>query len=166
AGPSIRLIRAAPQITSSPSSRMPPARPVTRPARAFLIARQAMTSNVQRTRGRALWGAPAPSGGVFRSHHRLSAPLTEPAATGTVDHMIEIHELTKRYGATTAVSDLTFTVQYGTVTGFLGPNSAGQYPTLLLILGLGEPTSGSVTVNGRSPRGQAAPLHEVGGMLD
>ena len=74
--------------------------------------------------------------------------------------------LTKRYGATTAVSDLTFTVQPGTVTGFLGPNGAGKSTTMRMILGLDEPTSGSVLVNGRPPRAHAAPLHEVGGMLD
>ena len=80
--------------------------------------------------------------------------------------MIEIHELTKRYGPTIAVSDLTFTVRPGTVTGFLGPNGAGKSTTMRMILGLDEPTSGSVTVNGRPPRAHAAPLHEVGGMLD
>jgi ABC-2 type transport system ATP-binding protein len=80
--------------------------------------------------------------------------------------MIEINELTKRYGATTAVSDLTFTVEPGTVTGFLGPNGAGKSTTMRMILGLDEPTSGSVTVNGRPPRAHTAPLHEVGGMLD
>ena len=80
--------------------------------------------------------------------------------------MIEIHELTKRYGPTTAVSDLTFSVRPGTVTGFLGPNGAGKSTTMRMILGLDEPTSGSVTVNGRAPRAHAAPLHEVGGMLD
>ena len=63
--------------------------------------------------------------------------------------MIEIHALTKRYGATTAVSDLTFTVRPGTVTGFLGPNGAGKTTTMRMILGLDQPTSGSVTVNGR-----------------
>ncbi|HEY2239719.1 MAG TPA: ATP-binding cassette domain-containing protein [Streptosporangiaceae bacterium] len=80
--------------------------------------------------------------------------------------MIEINELTKRYGATTAVSDLTFTVEPGTVTGFLGPNGAGKSTTMRMILGLDEPTSGSVTVNGRPPRAHTAPLHEAGGMLD
>jgi ABC-2 type transport system ATP-binding protein len=80
--------------------------------------------------------------------------------------MIEIRALTKRYGPTTAVSDLTFTVQPGTVTGFLGPNGAGKSTTMRMILGLDQPTSGSVMVNGRPPRAHAAPLHEVGGMLD
>jgi len=80
--------------------------------------------------------------------------------------MIEINALTKRYAATTAVSGLTFTVRPGTVTGFLGPNGAGKSTTMRMILGLDEPTSGSVLVNGRPPRAHAAPLHEVGGMLD
>jgi ABC-2 type transport system ATP-binding protein len=80
--------------------------------------------------------------------------------------MIEIRELTKTYGPTTAVSDLTFTVRPGVVTGFLGPNGAGKSTTMRMILGLDEPTSGSVTVNGRSPRTHTEPLHEIGGMLD
>jgi ABC-2 type transport system ATP-binding protein len=80
--------------------------------------------------------------------------------------MIEIRALTKRYGPTTAVSDLTFTVRPGLVTGFLGPNGAGKSTTMRMILGLDEPTSGSVLVNGRPPRAHAAPLHALGGMLD
>ena len=79
---------------------------------------------------------------------------------------IEIRALTKRYGATTAVSDLTFTVRPGVVTGFLGPNGAGKSTTMRMILGLDEPDSGSVTVGGRPPRAHSAPLREVGGMLD
>jgi ABC-2 type transport system ATP-binding protein len=68
--------------------------------------------------------------------------------------------------AAPAVSDLTFTVRPGVVTGFLGPNGAGKTTTMRMILGLDQPTSGSVTVNGRPPRAHAAPLREVGGMLD
>src|SRR5215831_4568684 len=97
---------------------------------------------------------------------RLGAPPTARAAAGTVDPMIEINALTKRYGATTAVSDLTFTVRPGVVTGFLGPNGAGKTTTMRMILGLDEPTSGSVTVNGRPPRTHTAPLRQLGGMLD
>jgi ABC-2 type transport system ATP-binding protein len=96
----------------------------------------------------------------------LSAPATRRRRAGTVVVMIEIHALTKTYGSTTAVSDLTFTVQPGVVTGFLGPNGAGKSTTMRMILGLDEPTSGSVLVNGRPPRNHAAPLHEIGGMLD
>jgi len=80
--------------------------------------------------------------------------------------MIEIRELTKTYGSTTAVSDLTFTVRPGVVTGFLGPNGAGKSTTMRMILGLDEPTSGSVLVNGHPPRSHAAPLREIGGMID
>ncbi|HEX2317924.1 MAG TPA: ATP-binding cassette domain-containing protein [Streptosporangiaceae bacterium] len=80
--------------------------------------------------------------------------------------MIEIQQLTKTYGSNIAVSELTFTVRPGVVTGFLGPNGAGKSTTMRMILGLDEPTSGSVLVNGRPPRSHAAPLHEIGGMLD
>ena len=97
---------------------------------------------------------------------RLRTPATPARRAGTVVAMIEIHELTKTYGSTTAVSDLTFTVRPGMVTGFLGPNGAGKSTTMRMILGLDEPTSGSVLVNGRPPRSHAAPLHEIGGMLD
>src|SRR5436305_349667 len=97
---------------------------------------------------------------------RLGAPLTWRRASGSVVSMIEIHALTKRYGRTTAVSDLTFTVRPGVVTGFLGPNGAGKSTTMRMILGLDEPTSGSVTVNGGPPRTHTAPLRELGGLLD
>src|SRR5215469_18731693 len=105
-------------------------------------------------------------GGVIPTWRRPGAPLTRHRASGSVVSMIEIRALTKRYGRTTAVSDLTFTVRPGVVTGFLGPNGAGKSTTMRMILGLDEPTSGSVLVNGHAPRAHAAPLHEVGAMLD
>ncbi|MBO2463482.1 ABC transporter ATP-binding protein [Actinomadura violacea] len=80
--------------------------------------------------------------------------------------MIEARGLTKRYGDKTAVDDLSFTVRPGVVTGFLGPNGAGKSTTMRMILGLDRPTSGSVTVNGRPYSGHAAPLHEVGALLE
>jgi ABC-2 type transport system ATP-binding protein len=80
--------------------------------------------------------------------------------------MIQAHGLTKRYGDKTAVDGLTFTVRPGVVTGFLGPNGAGKSTTMRLLLGLDAPTSGSVTVNGRPYREHAAPLREVGALLD
>ncbi len=80
--------------------------------------------------------------------------------------MIEARSLTKRYGDTVAVDDLSFTVRPGVVTGFLGPNGAGKSTTMRMILGLDEPTAGSVTVNGRPYREHAAPLREVGALLD
>lgn len=80
--------------------------------------------------------------------------------------MIEVNELTKRYGSTMAVKDLTFTVRPGQVTGFLGPNGAGKSTTLRMILGLHEPTSGTATVDGRSFRDRPRGLRHVGSLLD
>jgi ABC-2 type transport system ATP-binding protein len=80
--------------------------------------------------------------------------------------MIEARGLTKKYGETTAVDDLTFTVAPGSVTGFLGPNGAGKSTTMRMILGLDTPTSGSVTVNGKPYAAHRRPLHEVGALLE
>jgi ABC-2 type transport system ATP-binding protein len=85
---------------------------------------------------------------------------------GQHDRVIEISELTKRYGQTTAVHDLTFTVRPGHVTGFLGPNGAGKSTTLRLILGLNSPTAGTVTVSGRPFRDRQRGLRHVGALLD
>jgi ABC-2 type transport system ATP-binding protein len=80
--------------------------------------------------------------------------------------MIEARHLVKRYGPTTAVDDLSFSVRPGLVTGFLGPNGAGKTTTMRMILGLDAPTQGSVTVGGRSYRDLPAPMREVGALLD
>ena len=72
--------------------------------------------------------------------------------------MIQAHELTKRYGDTTAVHSPSFTIAPGTVTGFLGPNGAGKSTTMRMIMGLDRPTSGTVTVNGKPYRQHRAPL--------
>jgi ABC-2 type transport system ATP-binding protein len=80
--------------------------------------------------------------------------------------MIEVKDVTRRYGETLAVDHLSFTVQPGIVTGFLGPNGAGKTTTMRMILGLDRPTSGSVTVNGRSYHDLPAPMQEVGALLD
>src|SRR5215204_2612988 len=80
--------------------------------------------------------------------------------------MIEARELTKRYGDTTAVHSLSFTIAPGTVTGFLGPNGAGKSTTMRMIMGLDRPTSGTVTVNGKPYRQHRAPLREVGALLE
>src|SRR5258706_6252204 len=61
---------------------------------------------------------------------------------------------------------ITFRVQPGVVTGFLGPNGSGKSTTMRLILGLDAPTAGTVTVNGKFYRQHAAPLHEVGALLE
>jgi ABC-2 type transport system ATP-binding protein len=80
--------------------------------------------------------------------------------------MIEAVGLSKRYGSTRAVEDLSFVVPPGHVTGFLGPNGSGKSTTMRLILGLDAPTSGTVTVNGRPYREYRRPLLEVGAVLD
>ncbi|MEU6410355.1 ATP-binding cassette domain-containing protein [Microbispora sp. NPDC046933] len=80
--------------------------------------------------------------------------------------MIEAHGLTKRYGGKVAVDNLSFTVRPGVVTGFLGPNGAGKSTTMRMILGLDAPGAGQATVNGRRYTRHAAPLHEVGALLE
>ena len=80
--------------------------------------------------------------------------------------MIDIEHVSKRYGETLAVDDLSFQIRPGLVTGFLGPNGAGKSTTMRLIVGLDKPTTGSVTVNGRRYRDLRAPLREVGTMLE
>jgi len=80
--------------------------------------------------------------------------------------MIEAHGLTKRYGSTTAVDDISFTIAPGSVTGFLGPNGAGKSTTMRMIVGLDRPTSGTVTVNGKPYAKHRSPLREVGALLD
>src|SRR3954453_15258237 len=80
--------------------------------------------------------------------------------------MITAEHLTKRYGDTTAVDGVTFTIRPGAVTGFLGPNGAGKSTTMRMILGLDAPTSGTVTVTGRPFQTLVAPLHTLGALLD
>ncbi len=80
--------------------------------------------------------------------------------------MIVAENLTKRYGTRVAVSDVSFTVPPGRVTGFLGPNGAGKSTTMRMIVGLDRPTAGSVTVNGTPYDRLRAPLTEVGVLLD
>jgi ABC-2 type transport system ATP-binding protein len=80
--------------------------------------------------------------------------------------MITAEGLVKRYGAKTAVNDISFTVRPGQVTGFLGPNGAGKSTTMRMIVGLDRPSDGSVTVNGKPYAAHRAPLHEVGALLD
>jgi ABC-2 type transport system ATP-binding protein len=80
--------------------------------------------------------------------------------------MIEARSLTKRYGPTMAVSDLSFTIKPGMVTGFLGPNGAGKTTTMRMILGLDRPTAGAVTVAGVPYASLKWPMREVGALLD
>jgi ABC-2 type transport system ATP-binding protein len=80
--------------------------------------------------------------------------------------MIEVENLTKRYGDRTAVDGVSFQVHPGTVTGFLGPNGAGKSTTMRMIAGLDQPTAGRVRVNGRDYRDAQAPMAELGVLLE
>jgi ABC-2 type transport system ATP-binding protein len=80
--------------------------------------------------------------------------------------VIEISALTKRYGPTVAVDDLSFRVAPGAVTGFLGPNGAGKSTTMRVLLGLAAPDRGKALVGGRRYATIRHPMHEVGAVLD
>jgi ABC-2 type transport system ATP-binding protein len=101
---------------------------------------------------RPLWGAMTPG----------------PAGRTVIDmaKSIEVVGLTKRFGHTTAVDDLSFTVPAGSVTGFVGPNGAGKSTTMRMILGLDRPDDGRALVDGQSYAELRRPLGEVGALLD
>jgi ABC-2 type transport system ATP-binding protein len=80
--------------------------------------------------------------------------------------MIVARGLTKTYGDKVAVDGISFTVEPGRVTGFLGPNGAGKSTTMRMLLGLDRPTAGSISVNGHRYADAAAPLREVGALLE
>jgi ABC-2 type transport system ATP-binding protein len=88
-------------------------------------------------------------------------PQFDPA-----DGVVAVTGLTKRFGALTAVDDLTFTVEPGRVTGFLGPNGAGKTTTLRLLLGLATPDAGSVTIGGIRYGQRPRPAQHVGAALE
>ncbi|AZM91217.1 ABC transporter ATP-binding protein [Streptomyces sp. W1SF4] len=80
--------------------------------------------------------------------------------------MIELEGLTKRFGAKTAVDNLSFQVRPGVVTGFLGPNGAGKSTTMRMMLDLDRPTSGTVRIDGKHYRDLPEPLKHIGALLD
>jgi ABC-2 type transport system ATP-binding protein len=80
--------------------------------------------------------------------------------------MIEVQSVTKRFGPTLAVDDLSFTVEPGRVTGFVGPNGAGKSTTMRVILGLDAPDAGGALVGGRPYASLETPLRDVGALLD
>ena len=79
---------------------------------------------------------------------------------------LEVRNLTKRYGRTTAVDDLSFAVEAGRVTGFLGPNGAGKTTTMRALLGLLAPSSGEALVEGEAPLRMGDPLRTIGAALE
>lgn len=77
-----------------------------------------------------------------------------------------MEHLTKRYGETVAVDDLTFSIPHGTIAGFLGPNGAGKTTTFRMLVGLATPTSGTAAVLGEAYTAIGDPAHRVGAMLE
>jgi ABC-2 type transport system ATP-binding protein len=80
--------------------------------------------------------------------------------------MIEVRELTKRYGSTLAVDALSFDLRPGTVTGFLGANGSGKSTTMRMMLGLDKPDAGQVRIGGQRFHDLRWPLREVGALLE
>ena len=77
-----------------------------------------------------------------------------------------INDLSKRFGDTQAVRDLSFTAASGRVTGFLGPNGAGKSTALRILLGLVRPDRGTATINGITYRELEHPSRTVGAVVD
>jgi ABC-2 type transport system ATP-binding protein len=94
----------------------------------------------------------------------LAVPMGPRTLPG--GHKIEVRNLTKRFGASLAVDDLTFDVNPGVVTGFIGPNGSGKTTTMRLILGLDRPTKGEILVGGKRYADLPAPIREVGALID
>jgi len=100
------------------------------------------------------------------SGKRSEGSICGAGSNGEVREVIEVHGLTKRFGRTVAVDDLSFEVRPGVVTGFLGPNGSGKSTTMRLLLGLDRADAGTATFGGRSYTSLPNPLREVGGLLD
>ncbi|TKK86573.1 ATP-binding cassette domain-containing protein [Herbidospora galbida] len=83
-----------------------------------------------------------------------------------MDATVEVNGLRKRFGATRALDDMTFTVRPGVVTGFVGPNGAGKSTTMRIVVGLDRPDEGSALVGGAAYRTLKRPLTHVGALLD
>src|SRR5262249_34276757 len=86
--------------------------------------------------------------------------------TGGIMTDVSVRGLTKRFGAIQAVTDLSFEVPAGRITGFLGSNGAGKTTTLRMALGLVEPTAGQALIGGRSYAELAHPRRVVGAVLE
>jgi ABC-2 type transport system ATP-binding protein len=89
-----------------------------------------------------------------------------PSPPALTPGRIEVSGLTKRYGAVTAVEDLSFAVEPGRVTGFLGPNGAGKTTTLRVLLGLAEQTAGTATIGDSRYDKLDRPTRRVGAVLE
>src|SRR5439155_239375 len=85
---------------------------------------------------------------------------------GAIVARIEFHNLSKRYGAVTAVDGLTFAPAPGRITGFVGANGAGKTTTIRMLLGLTRPNSGTATIDGHPYAELRDPLRSIGAMVD
>jgi ABC-2 type transport system ATP-binding protein len=105
---------------------------------------------------------------VARARHRSRATRFGDCrrTVGAVTSTIETHGLTKRFGRTIAVDDLSIAVRPGLITGFVGPNGAGKTTTMQLVLGLAHPDAGEALVDGRPYRTIPRPLTAVGALLE
>lgn len=95
-------------------------------------------------------------------------PVADVLKAFARDHfgVIQLRQLTKRYGSNVVVDNLSVDIAPGVVTGFLGPNGAGKSTTMRLILGLEKPTSGEAMIDTQPYADLAAPLTRVGALLD
>ncbi|MGI8712639.1 MAG: ABC transporter ATP-binding protein [Solirubrobacteraceae bacterium] len=89
-----------------------------------------------------------------------------PTSTTTATGAVEVTSLSKRFGSTIAVDDLSFSVSYGRIVGFLGPNGAGKTTTLRALLGLITPTAGTTMIDGYPYAELRDPVRTVGASLD
>lgn len=96
----------------------------------------------------------------------VSGEVGEQIPTVRPAPAVEVEHLSKRYGDTVAVDDLTFTIPSGTIAGFLGPNGAGKTTTFRMLVGLASPTAGSARVLGVDYRALSNPIRQVGAMLE
>src|SRR4051794_37779792 len=96
----------------------------------------------------------------------MASGLGVRSVAGMQSAPICVDRVTKRYGALTAVDDLSFHARAGAITGFLGPNGAGKSTTLRMLLGLAAPTAGSAAILGRRYDDLDAPAATVGAVLD
>src|SRR4051812_22465378 len=97
---------------------------------------------------------------------RMVPGFRPPAALPSVDRVIELRELTKRYGDRVAVDGLSVRVPPGAVTGFLGPNGSGKSTTMRMILSLDAPDHGEALIGGIRYSDLDWPLKTVGALLD
>jgi len=96
----------------------------------------------------------------------LSATGSLPRSQRTNEPIITARDLTKRYGSAEVVKDVTFEVRRGDVFGFLGPNGSGKSTTIGMLLGLVEPTAGSVSLFGGTPDDRPDGLARVGAIIE